>query len=254
MDLRLPIISYAMFPEHAQPVKKVKIQPSIKFTAKTPNTVRNDTVNVLNLKYKMYIEHAAQLTDEEENVAADSDEIIATPLQLKNFPDALSRWGLLLAYVPQSKSEKIHTKSMKRARQNKRVAQDYQIAENAQSNLEEMLEDLEKEDKQRKERKERDAFNLYLWAMKRAQFKKYCAEIKKNNEEQELRERAEKYLEENKNADIKEKNFVRAINDKKRKEETKRLYAILMEDLQDLYDLSHGNLREVMKYVNALSK
>lgn len=232
MDLRFPIISDAMFPEHAKPVKKVKIQQTKKFKAKTPKTIRDNTRNILDEKYRMYIEQSAMA--ENEVVPGDNHLLLLL---------------ILVKFERQSIPKIYREKAIKRARQNKRFAQDYQIAENAQSDMDDLVANLEKEDLQKQYAKEREMFELYLWANLRAQKQKYYTDERHALELKQLQERAKKYFLKNKTARAKMINFANQINAEKTV--TKPLPEI---DLQDLYELYHYDMGEIVKYVNSRNK
>ena len=232
MDLRFPIISDAMFPEHAKPVKKVKIQQTKKFKAKTPKIIRDNTRNILDEKYRMYIEQSAMT----ENEVVPGDNHLLLLLMLVKF----ERRSIPKIY---------REKAIERARQNKRFAQDYQIAENAQSDMDDLVADLEKEDLQKQHAKEREMFELYLWANLRAQKQKYYTDERHALELKQLQERAKKYFLKKKIARAKMINFVNQINAEKTA--IKPLPEI---DLQDLYELYHYDMGEIVKYVNSRNK
>ena len=143
MKLPLPIISYLMFPEHARPVKTEKVKSENQIKTTTQTTIRNNTRNILDEKYRMYVEQSAQLPDEEIPVVVVDDEILTMSLLFRKFPDALVRWNLTKSRDSKSISGKKRTKAIKQARKNKQFAMDYQLPETPESDIDDfVLQDL----------------------------------------------------------------------------------------------------------------
>ena len=221
-----------MFPEHAKPAKKVKINQTKKFKAKAPKAIRGNTHNALDKKYRMYVEQSAMpATETKEDIH-------------------LLILFILSGYGKRQIPKIYREQAIERARGNKRFAQDYQIAEDAkQSNMDDLVADLEKEDAQKQYAKAREMFGLYLWANLRAQKQKYYADEKQNLKLKELKERAEKYFLKNKIARAKMINFAQKINSEKLIVKPSPEF-----DLQDLYELFHCDMGEIVKYVNSRNK
>lgn len=234
MNLECPVLENNLFLAH-KPNKNAKAQPIKKFKAKNPATIRNNTKNILNEKYKMYVEQSAQQNGVVKQDRQD------TPLTYENFLDILFLFAL---FEPkkQRKTKLQRKKEIKWARKNKRLQQDAQLEMDAKEyNLHELVTELESEDFGKFLF---DAFRLagmYVWARHTVE-DRIEREIR---EEIELYDRADMYCTD---TIVKDMVFARKINQQKTAIKPQEI------DLQDLYESMQNNKRAFVNTVNQMKR
>ena len=250
--LKYPVISKPLFLQYGTTKQNVKTFAA-KGKIKHINKIRNNTRNVLDEKYKMFVEQSAQ------NASISKDV----------FEDFL--YMLIFLDFPKTKSKQERMKSREFARERKSVLQNFQDVQDEnelnskEENLSELVKDLEKSDKAKADEKSRALFELYLWAMKREAIRRYNEKKKQNKRKSKLRKRAKRYL---KSIKAKNNNFAEKVNKSKQPEllreakiqKSLKKYcnsvavAEEMADLQDLYESSNNNMRMIINVANQILK
>jgi len=185
MNLQYPVTE-SLFLEYQVPMKVGQVVSKKKGKIKQSEKIRNNTRNVLDEKYKMYVEESAKRMSEQEEYFELSIELVFSVKKLNSVPKP-ERFG-----------------KRKKARETKRFWQDYQYcvpSEEVQSdvnekelNLLDLIRELEQADQAKDEKHKRDLYDLQLWVSGIKTFQKYCEIEKKEKYKAKMRKRAQRYM------------------------------------------------------------
>ena len=206
MNLRYPIISDNLFLQYKTPMQIGNVVSKKKGKTKQFKQIRNNTRNILDEKYKMFVEQSAQIMSEPEYCFEFDLDLIIDVKITKAVP----------------KMERFIKR--KNARNTKRFLQDLQYDvpiddiepnnKEKELNLLDLIRELEQSDKAKDEKYKRDLYDLQLWVLGVKTFQKYCENEKHERYEAVLRNRAKRYIKSNQ---ISYQKFVEKVRKERRK-------------------------------------